>query len=77
MSEAHPFGEFGTGFWQPLLRFELHDDRLRLQHVEQQERNAFFSEINQAMETAQQIAAGDPGARLLRTNRWRPEASCR
>ena len=46
--EAHRFGETGTGFWRRLLRFDLRDDRLRLQHVERQEREAFFADIHQA-----------------------------
>jgi hypothetical protein len=29
----------GTGFWRRLLRFDLRDDRLRLQHLEWQERD--------------------------------------
>jgi esterase/lipase superfamily enzyme len=50
--EAHRFGETGASFWRRLLRFDLRDDRLRLQGVERQEREAFFSEINAAMQTA-------------------------
>ncbi len=50
--EAHRFGETGTGFWRRLLRFDLRDDRLRLQHVERQERDAFFADIHQAMQAA-------------------------
>ena len=50
--EAHRFGETGTGFWKRLLRFDLRDDRLRLQHVERQERDAFFADIHQAMQAA-------------------------
>ena len=50
--EAHRFGETGTGFWRRLLRFDLRDDRLRLQHVERQEREAFFADIHQAMQAA-------------------------
>jgi len=50
--EAHRFGETGTDFWRRLLRFDLRDDRLRLQHVERQERGAFFADIHQAMQTA-------------------------
>mgnify|MGYP006951172787 CR=1 FL=1 len=33
-----------------MLRFDLRDDRLRLQHIETQERDAFFSEIHAAAE---------------------------
>ncbi|MER2601230.1 MAG: alpha/beta hydrolase [Candidatus Competibacter phosphatis] len=50
--EAHRFGETGTSFWRRLLRFNLRDDRLRLQNVETREREAFFTEINEAMRTA-------------------------
>ena len=50
--EAHRFGETGTGFWTRLLRFDLRDDRLRLQHVERQERDAFFADIHEAMQAA-------------------------
>ena len=50
--EAHRFGETGTGFWRRLRRFDLRDDRLRLQHVERQERDAFFADIHQAMQDA-------------------------
>ena len=52
--EAHRFGETGTAFWKRLLRFDLRDDRLRLQHVERQERDAFFSDIHQAMQAARE-----------------------
>lgn len=50
--EAHRFGETGAAFWRKLLRFDLRDDRLRVQHTEPQERNAFFSEIQAAAEAA-------------------------
>lgn len=50
--EAHRFGETGTAFWKRLLRFDLRDDRLRLQHVETQDRDAFFADIHQAMQAA-------------------------
>lgn len=35
--EAHRFGETGSGFWKRLLRFDLRDDRLRLQRVATQQ----------------------------------------
>ena len=50
--EAHRFGETGNAFWKRLLRFDLRDDRLRLQSVEPRERDAFFSEIHEAMQAA-------------------------
>jgi esterase/lipase superfamily enzyme len=52
--EAHRFGETGTAFWKKLLRFDLRDDRLRVQHIEPQGRNAFFSEIQDAAEAARE-----------------------
>jgi esterase/lipase superfamily enzyme len=52
--EAHRFGETGTGFLTRLLRFDLRDDRLRLQRMERQEREVFYSEIHQALETARE-----------------------
>jgi esterase/lipase superfamily enzyme len=50
--EAHRFGETGTSFWMRLLRFDLRDDRLRVQRVERQERDAFFADVQQAMQDA-------------------------
>ena len=50
--EAHRFGETGNSFWKRLLRFELSDDRLRIQRVEPRERDAFFTEIHAAMQAA-------------------------
>ena len=54
--EAHRFGETGSSFWKRLLRFDLRDDRLRVQHIEPQERDALFAEIRAAM-----LAARDSG----------------
>jgi len=50
--EGHRFGETGTAFWKKLWRFDLRDDRLRVQRMEPQERDAFFAEIRAASETA-------------------------
>ncbi len=50
--EAHRFGEIGSSFLTRLCRFDLRDDRLRVQHVETREREAFFAEIQQAMQAA-------------------------
>lgn len=61
--EAHRFGEIGASFWRRLLRFDLRDDRLRLQGVERREREAFFAEINEAMQTARD--AGETPHALL------------
>ena len=52
--EAHRFGETGNAFWRRLLRFDLRDDRLRVQHVQHQDRDAFYSEIHQAMQAARE-----------------------
>lgn len=52
--EAHRFGETGSGFWKRLLRFDLRDDRLRLQRIDQREREAFFAEIHDAMQDARE-----------------------
>lgn len=50
--EAHRFGETGSSFWTRLKRFDLRDDRLRVQSVESRERDAFFAEIHAAMQDA-------------------------
>lgn len=50
--EAHRFGETGTSFWRRLLRFDLRDDRLRLQNVETRERETFFAELGEEMKAA-------------------------
>lgn len=50
--EAHRFGETGTGFWKRLLRRDLRDDRLLVQRIETQERDAFFSDIHQTLQAA-------------------------
>lgn len=52
--EAHRFGETGSAFWKRLLRFDLRDDHLRVQRMERQERDAFFSEIHAAMQAARE-----------------------
>jgi esterase/lipase superfamily enzyme len=55
--EAHRFGETGNPLWKRLLRFDLRDDRLRIQRVEQRERDAFFSEIRAAMQVAREAGS--------------------
>ena len=50
--EAHRFGEIGSSFMTRLWRFDPRDDRLRVQQVETREREAFFAEIQQAMQAA-------------------------
>jgi len=52
--EAHRFGETGNGFWTRLLRRDLRDDNLRVQYLEQQDEDQFFSEINAAIEAARE-----------------------
>lgn len=52
--EAHRFGETGSNLWRRLRRFDLRDDRLRLQAVESREHDAFFSEIRAAMESVRE-----------------------
>lgn len=52
--EAHRFGETGNAFWRRLLRFDLRDDRLRLQATETRERGAFFDELNATMRAARE-----------------------
>jgi esterase/lipase superfamily enzyme len=52
--ESHRFGETGNAFWKRLLRFDLRDDSLRVQRVQNQDRDAFYSEIHQAMQAARE-----------------------
>lgn len=61
--EAHRFGETGASFWRRLLRFDLRDDRLRIQEITRQERDAFYAEIQQAMEAAR--VSGEPAHALF------------
>ena len=61
--EAHRFGETGTPFWQRLLRFDLRDDRLRIQHVTRRERDDFYADIQQTLEAAR--ANGEPAHALF------------
>jgi len=51
---AHKFGQIGTSWFTRLKRttlksFDLRDDRLRVEKVETQERQAFFSHIQESM----------------------------
>ncbi|MDZ4701782.1 MAG: alpha/beta hydrolase [Rhodothermales bacterium] len=50
--EAHRFGEIGTSFWKRLLRFDLRDDRLRVQKIVDLEHDACFQEIHAALQAA-------------------------
>ena len=52
--EAHRFGETGNAFWRRLLRFDLRNDRLRVQRVSTRIETAFYSEIHQAMQAARE-----------------------
>jgi esterase/lipase superfamily enzyme len=60
---ARRFGEIGSSFWRRLLRFDLRDDRMRLQAVDALEREAFFSEIKATMQTARE--SGEKGQALV------------
>jgi esterase/lipase superfamily enzyme len=61
--EAHRFGETGNSFWRRLLRFDLHNDRLRLQRVATQQRHAFFADIQDALQAARET--GEPPHALV------------
>lgn len=61
--ESHRFGETGSSFWQRLLRFNLSNDRLRVQRVQKQECEEFFGEIQDAMRDARD--AGEAPHALL------------
>jgi esterase/lipase superfamily enzyme len=52
---AHRFGETGNDFWTRLLRFDLRDDRLRVQPIQGRDRGAFYAEIQQAMQDAREV----------------------
>ena len=56
--EAHRFGETGSSFWERLKRFDLRDDRLRLQQITPQERDVFFADMGQSMQSARD--SGEP-----------------
>ncbi len=61
--EAHRFGETGNPFWKRLLRFDLRDDRLRVQNLFKLERDAFFAEFQQKLAEARN--AGEIGDALF------------
>jgi esterase/lipase superfamily enzyme len=52
--EAQRFGEIGNAFWMRLLRFDLRDDRLRVQRVQNQTTDGFYADIHQAMQDARE-----------------------
>ncbi|MCT0208662.1 alpha/beta hydrolase [Synechococcus sp. CS-1332] len=54
---GHRFGETGRSFWKRLKRFDLRDDRLRLQAIEPRQHEAFFAELQAAMDQARQEGA--------------------
>ncbi|WP_058556683.1 alpha/beta hydrolase [Thiohalocapsa sp. ML1] len=60
---AHRFGETGNPLWQRLLRFELRDDRLRLQAVAAQDQAAWLAEIQATLAAAR--ADGEPSHALV------------
>jgi esterase/lipase superfamily enzyme len=49
---SHRFGETGSGFFTRLLRFDLRNDRLRIQQITRQTYDEFFSDIHEAIRTA-------------------------
>ncbi len=61
--QAHRFGETGSPFWKRLLRFDLRDDRLRVQEVAARESAAFFAEVGAALEAARE--SGDEPQALV------------
>ncbi len=52
--EAHRFGETGSSLWQRMRRFDLRDDRLRLQSAEHLDHGTFFSQLRDEMEAARE-----------------------
>jgi esterase/lipase superfamily enzyme len=52
--EAHRLGETGSSIWQKLLRLDLRDDKLRIQRLERQMRDAFYAEIQAAVLAARE-----------------------
>lgn len=52
--EAHRFGETGSSLWQRMRRFDLRDDRLRLQCADPRDQDTFFSELRDEMEAARE-----------------------
>lgn len=60
---AHRFGEIGTSFWKRLLRFDLRDDRLRVQETALRDPDAFFAEVQDVLAAARE--AGDEPQALV------------
>ena len=54
--EAHRFGEIGSDFWTKLRRWDLRDDRLRIQHLETQDPDSFYADLHQTMQIAREQA---------------------
>lgn len=52
--EHRPFGSTGSSFWQRLKRLEWRDDHMRLQSLEQRQRDAFFAEIGARLQQARE-----------------------
>lgn len=49
---AHRVGEIGSSWWTRIKRLDLRDDRVRVQRVEPRDRDAFFSELQAAVQAA-------------------------
>jgi hypothetical protein len=62
--EGDRFGETGSPFWKKLLRFDLRDDRLRLQRLTTEERADWANEVQQTMRDAKE-GVDTPQARFL------------
>lgn len=52
--EAHRFGETGNPFWKRLLRFDLRNDRLRVEQITPQTRDAFLAGIQKTLQAARE-----------------------
>lgn len=50
--QAHRFGETGSSLWQRMRRFDLRDDRLRLQSTDALDQGTFFSQLRDEMQAA-------------------------
>jgi esterase/lipase superfamily enzyme len=52
--EAHRFGETGSSFWRKLRRLDFRDDTLRLREVTLRDHDAWFREMQQAIQAAKE-----------------------
>lgn len=55
---GHRFGETGSAWWKKLLRFDLHDDTLRLHDLGLQSTDAFYADMARAMREAESNTGG-------------------